>query len=111
VALDVCPTSNVLTGAAARLEGHPVRTLHEAGVPVTVSSDDPLVFDTTATGEVAILRRVLDFSWDELAGMQETAAEHSFLPADERAALAGRLRQAWASAGSAAKAVAAGAPS
>jgi adenosine deaminase len=99
VALDVCPTSNVLTGAAPRLQDHPIRALHGAEVAVTVSSDDPLVFDTTATSEVAILHRVLGFSWSDLAGMQEAAARHSFLPVGEREALARRLRDAWQLAG------------
>jgi adenosine deaminase len=101
VALDICPTSNVLTGAVPRLQDHPLRALHGAGVAVTVSSDDPLVFDTAVTSEVAILHRVLGFSWRDIAGMQAAAARHSFLPMEEREALAGRLRDAWRSVGGA----------
>jgi adenosine deaminase len=95
IPLDVCPTSNVLTGAAASLRAHPIQALRAAGVPVTVSSDDPLVFDTSVTAEIAILHDALGFSWADLAEMQRTAARHSFLPEAERDALAAQIEAAW----------------
>jgi adenosine deaminase len=92
--LDVCPTSNVLTSAAPSLREHQIRALHAAGVPLTVSSDDPLVFDTSVTTEVAILHHLLAFSWADLVQMQLTAAQHAFQPAAVRVALAERVRMA-----------------
>jgi adenosine deaminase len=97
VPLDLCPTSNILTGAAASLSSHPMVELRRAGVLVTVSSDDPLVFETTVTSEIALLHRVLRPSWSDLAEMQLIAAQHSFLPAADRTALAERLREGWSS--------------
>jgi aminodeoxyfutalosine deaminase len=55
VALDVCPTSNICLGVYESLADHPVRRLHEAGVVVTVSTDDPPLFGTTLDCEVALL--------------------------------------------------------
>lgn len=95
IALDLCPTSNVYTGAVPSLAAHPIRMLHDAGVPVTVSSDDPLVFGTSVTAELAILEQMLDFSQAEIGAMQMAAAAQSFLPAEQRVALAGRLHAAW----------------
>jgi aminodeoxyfutalosine deaminase len=51
--LDVTPISNVRTGAVASLEEHPLPTLVEAGVRCSVSTDDPVMFDTDLTREYA----------------------------------------------------------
>ena len=51
IALEVCPTSNVRLGVFPSLATHPLRRLYDAGVPVTVNSDDPPLFNTTLTDE------------------------------------------------------------
>jgi aminodeoxyfutalosine deaminase len=51
VVLDVCPISNVRTGAVASLDRHPLRGLLEGGVQCSVSTDDPAMFDTDLTRE------------------------------------------------------------
>jgi len=51
VALDLCPSSNVQAGIVPRLEAFPLATLHRAGVPVTLSTDDTTVSDITLTAE------------------------------------------------------------
>jgi aminodeoxyfutalosine deaminase len=56
IALDVCPTSNVCLGVVPDLASHPLRRLHQAGVPVTVNSDDPTLFDTSLSGEIGLLQ-------------------------------------------------------
>ncbi len=55
VRLNVCPTSNVKLGRVARIEDHPIRRLFDAGIRVTVGTDDPLVFGTSLTGEFLAL--------------------------------------------------------
>jgi adenosine deaminase len=95
VVLDICPTSNVLTGTVASLEQHPIRALEQAGVIVTVSSDDPLVFDTTVTTELALLQLTLGYAREELGRLSTQAAEHSFLPDAERSTLAEAVRAGW----------------
>jgi adenosine deaminase len=95
VTLDICPTSNVLTGAVGALEAHPIRDLRDAGVKVTVSSDDPLVFNTTVTSELALLRHRLGFSFAELGELTAQAAAAAFLPAERRASLIDAVRDGW----------------
>ena len=52
IVLDVCPTSNVLTGVVATMEEHPLKDLIAAGVSCSVSTDDPAFFNTDLTREV-----------------------------------------------------------
>jgi aminodeoxyfutalosine deaminase len=95
VALDVCPTSNVRTGIAPSVAAHPIRVLHEAGVQVTVNSDDPLPCATTVTEELVHLHRDLGFSLSDLSRFMVTAAAHSFQPEPVRCTLVRTLQGAW----------------
>lgn len=63
------------------------RRLSAAGVPVTVNSDDPPMFNTTLTDELMSLARFQGFTPAELANLTCAAVEVSFLPADEKATL------------------------
>ena len=58
IRLNVCPTSNVKLGRVERLEVHPIRTLFDAGVKVTVNTDDPLIFGCTLSQEFLALYEV-----------------------------------------------------
>lgn len=51
IQLNVCPTSNVILGTAESYETHPIKALYEAGVPVTVNTDDLLVFNQSVSQE------------------------------------------------------------
>jgi adenosine deaminase len=55
VQLNVCPTSNVMLGRVARMQDHPVRQLFDAGVRVTIGTDDPLIFGTSLSLEFLAL--------------------------------------------------------
>ena len=78
IPLEISITSNVLTGAVWSLEEHPVRRLFEAGVPITLNTDDPGVFDTDLTQEFEIARKVFGFSEAELAQTLAWAEEFRF---------------------------------
>jgi adenosine deaminase len=91
VVLEVSPTSNVCLGVAPSYEAHPFRRLYDAGVQVTVNSDDPPMFDTTLTREYLVLAEIFGFTVDELADLSLRAARAAFLPPDERAALVARF--------------------
>ena len=56
IPLEVCPTSNVCTGAVASMKSHPLRRLFDAGVPITLSTDDPGVFRCTLQEEFEAAR-------------------------------------------------------
>jgi aminodeoxyfutalosine deaminase len=78
IPLEVCITSNVRTGAVARLDVHPVRKLFDAGVPITLNTDDPGVFECDLAGEFAIAREVFGFSEAELRQVAEAGNEFRF---------------------------------
>jgi len=67
IALDVCPTSNHKLMPGVTLAGHPIRTLYDSGVTVTLSSDDPISFGNTVTDEYRALERHRGFTRAELA--------------------------------------------
>jgi len=83
VALEVCPTSNWLCNSVPSTREHPVRRLMEAGVPVTINSDDPSLFGIDLCHEYELLHREHGFTREEFERCNEVAAAHSFLrPAD-----------------------------
>lgn len=84
VPLEVCPTSNVLIGLAPSLEQHPIVDLWHAGVNVTVHSDDPAMFHTTITQQLADATRLLELGIAGLAELERRAARAAFAPVDVR---------------------------
>lgn len=86
IPLEVCISSNVRTGAVASLREHPVRRLFDAGVPVTLNTDDPPMFGTTLEREYRIAVEEFRFSETELRSVARNAFEFAF---DEMA------RESW----------------
>jgi aminodeoxyfutalosine deaminase len=84
VPLEVCPSSNVATRAVATLDEHPIRKFRDAGVTVTVNSDDPPMFGTTLNREYAIAARLLDLDEAGVAELARTAVRASYAPEDVR---------------------------
>jgi adenosine deaminase len=78
IPLELCPTSNVATGAVPSLDRHPFPALREAGVIVTLNSDDPAMFGSWIADEYAVARRVFGFDDDELADIARTGVSASF---------------------------------
>jgi aminodeoxyfutalosine deaminase len=67
IPLEVCISSNLCTGAVASLEQHPVGALYQAGVPLTIHTDDPAFFRTTLAREYQLARETFGLPADELA--------------------------------------------
>jgi len=78
VPLEICITSNVCTGAVTSLDAHPVRRLFDAGVPITLNSDDPALFATTLTREYEIAAERFGFTGAELRAIAENGFRHGF---------------------------------
>jgi adenosine deaminase len=95
VHLEICPTSNVHTGAAASIAAHPITALWRAGVSLSVQTDNRLMSQITHGGEAAALLRETELTLADLLQMQLEAAAHSFLDAGPRAEARARLL-AWA---------------
>jgi adenosine deaminase/aminodeoxyfutalosine deaminase len=78
IPLEICISSNVKTGAVPSLDAHPVRKLFDAGVPITLNTDDPGLFDCSIAGEFTLAREIFRFSETELAAVAETAEKFRF---------------------------------
>jgi adenosine deaminase/aminodeoxyfutalosine deaminase len=78
IPLEVCITSNVRTAAVSSLDAHPVRKLFDAGVPITLNTDDPGVFETDLAREFALAGDVFGFSEGELTQIRAAAWEFRF---------------------------------
>ena len=96
----MCPTSNLATRAVASLDEHPLPALVAAGVPVSISSDDPPMFSTDLNREYAVAADLLGLDHAGIADLALAAVRQSFAPddvqdpADRRdRRLPGRLRR------------------
>lgn len=78
IPLEVSITSNVITGVVARVEDHPVRKLYDAGVPITLNTDDPGIFGVTLEGEYELAARRFGFSRAELEGIAGNGFRYAF---------------------------------
>lgn len=96
VALELCPTSNVLSGIVEALPLHPIHRLTERGIATTLNTDDPLVCDITLSQEMLMLMQAFDLALDDLKQYMLRAARHAFLPADERQRLVDTLQTRYA---------------
>lgn len=79
IPLEVCITSNLVTGVVKSLQEHPVRRLFDAGVPLTLNTDDPAMFACTLTGEYALAARAFGFTEAELRQVAANAFRFAFV--------------------------------
>jgi aminodeoxyfutalosine deaminase len=79
IPLEVCPTSNIATGAVASLEQHPIKEMYAAGAVVTVNSDDPPMFGTTLNREYEVAAGLLGLDEVGVAELARTAVRASYL--------------------------------
>jgi adenosine deaminase len=84
VALEMCPTSNVHTGAAASLPEHPIGLLIRLRYRVTVNTDNRLMSDITMSREMHNLVEAFGFGWDEIEWLTINAMKSAFWPFDGR---------------------------
>jgi aminodeoxyfutalosine deaminase len=87
IPLEVCPSSNIATKAVASLDEHPIVAFRDAGVPISVNSDDPPMFGTTLNQEYQIATRLLDLDAEGVADLSRAAVRASFAEPEVKAAL------------------------
>jgi adenosine deaminase len=87
VLVEACPTSDIRVGIVPALTGHPLRAFMAAGVPVTISANDPMLHGTDLSRELSLVANAHGLDMDALAGMMAAAAQAAFLPGPARAAL------------------------
>ncbi len=84
IPLEVCPYSNYLTQAFKTHEAHPLKKLIDAGVPITLNSDDPGMFASTLTDDYWIAHAYQNLSFIDFYKCNETAYKHSFISEKEK---------------------------
>ena len=94
IPLEICPQSNIRTGAlakqlglsAARIEQHPLPQLFRHGIPVVLSTDDPAMFHTNLLSEYENARR-MGLREDELKSIAKMSFEYAFIDGNAKVAL------------------------
>lgn len=87
IALEMCPTSNLQTGAATSIAEHPITALKDLGFRVTLNTDNRLVSGTTMTREMTLLVEEAGWTVEDLRTVTVNAVKSAFIPFDERKAL------------------------
>ncbi|NUW40901.1 adenosine deaminase [Nonomuraea rhodomycinica] len=87
IPLEMCPTSNLQTGAARSIAEHPIGLLRRLYFRVTVNTDNRLMSSTSVSEEFAKLVEAFGYGWDDLQWFTVNAMKSAFLPFDERLAL------------------------
>ena len=91
IPLEVCPTSNIATRVVTRLEDHPIRQMVDAGLVVTVNSDDPPMFGTDLNREYEIAAGLLGLDEAGVAELARNAVRSSFLEDGGKTRLLGEI--------------------
>ncbi|MFI7597124.1 adenosine deaminase [Actinoplanes sp. NPDC049681] len=87
IPLELCPSSNVQTGAAPSIAEHPIGLLRDLRFRVTVNTDNRLMSGTSMSREMALLVEAFDWGWSELQWLTINAMKSAFIPYDERLAI------------------------
>ena len=84
IPLELCPSSNIQTGAAATIAEHPIGLLARLRFRVTINTDNRLMSGTSMTREMQLLTEAFDYELEDLRWFTINAMKSSFLPFDER---------------------------
>ena len=87
IPIEICVTSNMRTGCCPDVKQHPVRRYFDAGLMLTLNSDDPAMFHTSLNAEYQLVQETFDFSDDHLRELARNSFEASFLPAEKKVEL------------------------
>ncbi len=84
IPLEMCPTSNVQTGAVASIKDHPIGLLRELLFRVTVNTDNRLMSGVTLSSEFHALAEAFGYGWGDIEWLTLNAMKSAFAPFDER---------------------------
>jgi adenosine deaminase len=87
IPLEMCPTSNVQTGAAESVDEHPLRLLRQLRFRVTVNTDNRLMSQVSLSSEFALLVKEFGYGWGDLEWLTLNAMKSAFAPFDQRLGL------------------------
>jgi adenosine deaminase len=92
---EVCPSSNIHTGAARSIAAHPIRAMVAAGLSVSCNTDNRLMSGVTLTHELEALHREAGFTHAQLGELMRAGARASFLPPEQRDAAVRAIERGW----------------
>ena len=95
VPLEVCPSSNVHTGAAPSIAEHPIGLLVELRYRVTMNTDNRLMSATSMTHEFDVCCQAFGWAWHEVQWLTINAMKSSFIPFDERLEMINKTIKPW----------------
>jgi adenosine deaminase/aminodeoxyfutalosine deaminase len=84
VPLEICITSNLRTGACKEMQEHPVKKFFDEGLMITLSTDDPAMFQTSLNKEFEIAQQEFGFTDEHLRELARNSIEASFLPVEKK---------------------------
>ena len=87
IPLEMCPSSNVQTGAAKSIAEHPIGLLRRMNFRVTVNTDNRLMSGTSMTREMTLLAEAFNYTWADLQWFTINAMKSAFIGFDERLAI------------------------
>ena len=92
IPLELCPLSNLRTGVVTSVANHPLRRYFDAGILVSLNTDDPLFFGNSLVDEMVAAQQVHRFTRDDIKRLVVSAVEMSWLTSDAKAALLREFR-------------------
>jgi adenosine deaminase/aminodeoxyfutalosine deaminase len=93
IPVEICLTSNLLTGCLPNLGQHPIRRLFDDGLLVTINSDDPAMFHTSLIQEYELAQDLFGFTDEHIRELARNSLEASFLPAEQKVGLLDQFDQ------------------
>ena len=101
IPLELCPLSNLRTGVIKSVEAHPLRQYFDAGIPVSLNTDDPLFFGNSLAMELESAQRAHRFTRDEIRRLMLSSIEATWLSAERKKRLAADFQRdpSWNEAG------------
>lgn len=87
IPLEVCPTSNICSGVVSTFKNHPVVEYMQAGLNITISTDDPVMFDTTLAREFRLLASEFKLDREDIRSLIHQAIEASWMPPERKHAV------------------------
>lgn len=95
IPLEMCPSSNIQTGAAESVADHPIGLLAKLRFRVTVNTDNRLMSGTSMSRELALLSEAFGYGLDDLRWFAINAMKSAFIPFDERLAIIDTVIKPW----------------
>ena len=87
IPLELCPVSNVRTGAVRSIKEHPIKKYYDRGLTISINTDDPKMFNTSLAYEYRLLVEACGFSRSDIRRIIEMGIRSSWLPEERKSAL------------------------